>query len=62
MTERVELREKLLMEAEAERPQLLNWHRELLDTRLAEAERHPEAWITWEESKRRLAGLLPDLG
>jgi putative addiction module component (TIGR02574 family) len=61
-TERVELLEELWIEAETERPQLLDWQRDLLDARLAEAEEHPEDWTTWEESKRRLEGLLPDRG
>jgi len=55
--ERVELLEQLWREAEAEQPVLLDWQRELLEERLADAISEPEAWVSWEEAKRRLERL-----
>jgi putative addiction module component (TIGR02574 family) len=54
LAERVELLEELWREAESERPELLDWQKELLDQRLRDAEAHPEDWVSWEEAKQRL--------
>ena len=56
--ERVELLEALWREAETERPELLDWQRELLDQRLRDAEAHPEDWVSWDEAKQRLERQL----
>ena len=56
--ERVELLEELWREAEGERPELLDWQRELLDQRLRDAEENPEAWVSWDEAKKRLERQL----
>lgn len=34
------------------------WQKELLDRRLAEAEDHPDDWVSWEEAKQRLQRLV----
>ena len=47
---------------ETQRPELLDWQREILDQRLLDAERHPEDWISWEEAKRRLDRLARGCG
>ena len=52
--ERVELLEELWREAESERPELLDWQKELLDQRLRDAEAHPEGWVSWDDAKQRL--------
>lgn len=59
-TERVELLEELWREAENERPELLDWQKELLDQRLRDAEAHPENWVSWDEAKQRLEQQLYD--
>jgi putative addiction module component (TIGR02574 family) len=56
--ERVELLEELWREAESERPELLDWQKELLDQRLRDAEAHPEDWVSWDEAKQRLERQL----
>jgi len=43
-----------MREAENERPELLDWQKELLDQRLRDAEAHPEDWVSWDEAKQRL--------
>lgn len=55
--ERVELLEELWREAETEQPVLLDWQRELLEERLADATSNPEAWVSWEDARRRLERL-----
>ena len=55
--ERVELLEELWRETEREQPALLDWQRELLEERLADAESDPESWVSWEDAKRRLERL-----
>lgn len=55
--ERVELLEELWREAETEQPVLLDWQRELLEQRLADAESDPDAWVSWEDAKLRLERL-----
>lgn len=55
--ERVELLEELWREAESEQPVLLDWQRELLEERLADAVSDPEAWVSWEDAKCRLGRL-----
>jgi putative addiction module component (TIGR02574 family) len=55
--ERVELLEELWREAESERPELLDWQKELLAQRLRDADAHPEDWVSWDEAKQRLARL-----
>ncbi|HSL82133.1 MAG TPA: addiction module protein [Thermoanaerobaculia bacterium] len=55
--ERVELLEELWREAEVEQPVLLDWQRELLEERLADAESNPDAWVSWEDAKNRLERL-----
>jgi Putative addiction module component len=42
----------------AERPELLEWQKELLDQRLRDAEAHPEDWVSWDEAKQRLERQL----
>lgn len=56
--ERVELLEELWSEAESERPELLDWQKELLDQRLKDAEAHPEDWVSWDEARQRLERQL----
>ena len=56
--ERVELLEELWKEAECERPELLDWQRDLLDRRLKDAEAHPEGWVSWDEARERLERQL----
>ena len=56
--ERVELLEELWNEAESERPELLDWQKELLNQRLRDAEEHPEDWVSWDEAKQRLEQQL----
>jgi len=56
--ERVELLEELWREAENERPELLDWQRELLAERLRDAEAHPEDWVSWDKAKQRLERQL----
>ena len=56
--ERIELLEELWREAESERPELLDWQKELLDQRLRDAEAHPEDWVSWDEAKQRLERQL----
>lgn len=36
---------------------LLDWQRELLEERLADAESNPDAWVSWEDAKNRLERL-----
>ena len=60
--ERVELLEELWREAESERPELLDWQKELLTQRLRDAEAHPEDWVSWEEAKQRLGQQIPSRG
>lgn len=55
--ERVKLLEELWREAETEEPMLLDWQRELLERRLSDGEANPEAWVSWEDAKRRLERL-----
>ncbi|HEX4497161.1 MAG TPA: addiction module protein [Thermoanaerobaculia bacterium] len=62
LAERVELLEELWRDAESERPELLDWQRELLDQRLRDAETDPEGWVSWEEAKQRLEHQLESLG
>jgi putative addiction module component (TIGR02574 family) len=57
--ERVELLEELWSEAESERPELLDWQKELLDQRLKDAEAHPEDWVSWDEARQRLERPIP---
>jgi len=52
--ERQELVEALWESLEAEPAPLPAWQRELLDERLAELERSPEAGTPWEEVERRV--------
>jgi putative addiction module component (TIGR02574 family) len=56
--ERVELLEELWREAESERPELLDWQKELLDQRLRDAEAHPKDWVSWDEARQRLERQL----
>ncbi len=56
--ERVELLEELWNEAESERPELLDWQKELLNQRLRDAEEHPEDWVSWDEARQRLEQQL----
>jgi len=56
--ERVELLEELWREAETERPELLDWQKDLLEQRLRDAEAHPEDWVSWDEAKLRLEQQL----
>ena len=57
--ERVELLEELWSEAEGERPELLDWQKELMAQRLKDAEAHPDDWVSWDEAKQRLERQLP---
>jgi len=41
-----------------ERPELLDWQKELLDQRLKDAEAHPEDWVSWDEARQRLERQL----
>jgi len=41
-----------------ERPEFLDWQKELLDQRLRDAEAHPEGWVSWDEAKQRLERQL----
>lgn len=45
-------------QAEGERPELLDWQKELLAQRLKDAEAHPEDWVSWDEAKQRLERRL----
>ena len=56
--ERVELLAELWREAESERPELLDWQKELLNQRLSDAEERPEDWVSWDEAKQRLEKQL----
>lgn len=56
--ERVELLEELWREAEGERPELLDWQKELLDQRLKDAEENPDDWVSWDEVRQRLERQL----
>ena len=56
--DRVELLEELWREAESERPELLDWQKELLDQRLRDAEAHPQDWVSWDEARERLERQL----
>jgi putative addiction module component (TIGR02574 family) len=58
LAERVELLEELWRDAESERPELLEWQKELLDQRLKDAETHPEDWVSWDEARQRLERQL----
>jgi len=58
LSERVDLLEELWREAEQEEPKLLDWQRELLDARFAEAAADPEGWVAWDDARRRLERLL----
>lgn len=44
--------------AESERPELLDWQKELLDQRLRDAEAHPEDRVSWDEARQRLERQL----
>jgi putative addiction module component (TIGR02574 family) len=57
--ERVELLEELWSEAEGERPELLDWQKELLAQRLKDAETNPDDWVSWDEAKQSLERHLP---
>ena len=57
--ERVELLEELWSEAEGERPELLDWQKELLAQRLKDAETNPDDWVSWDEAKQSLERQLP---
>lgn len=57
VSERVDLLEELWREAEQEEPKLLDWQRELLDARLADAAADPSGWVTWDEARQRLERL-----
>ena len=61
LAERVELLEELWREAENERPELLDWQKELLAERLKDAEVHPEDWVSWDEAKWRLERTIQRL-
>jgi hypothetical protein len=58
LSERVDLLEELWREAEQEEPKLLDWQRELLDERFADAAADPEGWVAWADARRRLERLL----
>ena len=45
-------------QAEGERPELLDWQKEILTQRLQDAEAHPCDWVSWDEAKKRLEGEI----
>jgi putative addiction module component (TIGR02574 family) len=53
LAERIEVAEHLWVsiEQETEASDLPVWQAALLDARLAEIERHPDDWLTWDEVK-----------
>ena len=58
--ERLELAESLWesIERDAEELPFHDWQKRLLDERLADAERNPNAWLSWDEVKERVLSSL----
>ena len=58
--ERLELAQSLWdsVEEDAASLPLYEWQKNLLDRRLADAERNPDSWLSWDEVKARVLSSL----